>query len=100
MGGIIGEIDSPFNPARGVSATEDRVQKDERVLRVKYTVDDDEKAQRVGACGCMFFLGQAFCIVRRMMRGWSVHACMHINSNLCVCVCVCERERERERERE
>lgn len=54
MGGLTGkEIDSPFNPARASSgsADEEKLASDERLLRVKFSVSDDDQAQQVGKKG-------------------------------------------------
>ncbi len=50
MGGIEGEVDSPFNPARLTPATqpEDKLTRDSRTLRVRFVVDDQEQALQVG----------------------------------------------------
>jgi len=49
MGGISGEIDSPFNPARMPTAADDvALADDERILRVKYNVDNTAKVDQVG----------------------------------------------------
>eukprot|EP00983_Pelagomonas_calceolata_P069499 1150379-Pelagomonas_calceolata.AAC.4 len=54
MGGIEGEVDSPFNPARASSSApsaggdEVALQQNERVLNVRFLMNDDAQAQRVG----------------------------------------------------
>mmetsp|Transcript_26802 Transcript_26802/g.72380 ORF Transcript_26802/g.72380 Transcript_26802/m.72380 type:complete len:1245 (+) Transcript_26802:101-3835(+) len=53
MGGIEGEVDSPFNPARASSSApsaggdEVALQQNERVLNVRFLMNDDAQAQRV-----------------------------------------------------